>query len=74
VARRPPHPRVPWNEHGDHVAASSSDAAIRAHANRFAKPQDAAGTYVAVPSRSWKPTPVEVDTVTTVKLGEAVTA
>lgn len=50
------------------IEAHNAAAAIRAHAEALGG--DATGTYVAVPSRSWKPTPVTVETTTQIKLGD----
>lgn len=60
----------------DNVQAHSSDHAIRVYAEQaIAKKQLANGTVlVAVPARSWKPTPITVATTTTIKLGGAPTA
>lgn len=49
------------------IDANNAEHAIRVHAE---KSQDS-GTFIAVPSRSWKPVPVTIETQTVIKLGEA---
>lgn len=54
------------------VAATDSTAAIRAYATDTwpsGEPVGATGTYVAVPSRSWKLTAVTVKTETRILIG-----
>lgn len=53
------------------VAASSAEQAIRAHVAAVAAVDERAGRYVAVPSRSWKPVTVAVETTTRVTLKDA---
>lgn len=48
------------------VPATSGQAAIKQHAAKAGA--EAAGTYIAVPSRSFMETTVKVETTTTVKL------
>lgn len=52
------------------VGANSAEHAIRIHCTEaLQKPKaDAGGMYVAVPSRSWKTTPVNAETKTILKL------
>jgi hypothetical protein len=50
-----------WRERGAPLEAHSGEAAIRKHAAD-------AGTFVAVPARSWKPVTVEVETTRQIKL------
>ena len=59
-----------WEQHGDPISAHSADAAIRAIVTEHGwKPSDGTtGTYVAIPARSWKPTHVEIQQTTTLKL------
>lgn len=52
-----------WNEEGK-VTAAGAEAAVRAHAERAG-----AGTYAAVPVRSWKPTTVVEKTETRLVFG-----
>lgn len=55
-----------WSQIGpDVVNATSAEAAIRTVV--IARELD--GVYVAVPARSWNPTPVKVETTKTVKVG-----
>jgi hypothetical protein len=49
-----------WHDIGT-TEASSADAAIR-------RVVDSAGTYVAVPARSWKPVTVRTETQTVIRL------
>jgi hypothetical protein len=49
----------------DGVEAHSAEAAIRTHVAQA----KTTGTFVAIPERSWKPTPVTVETQTVVKVG-----
>lgn len=55
-----------WAEHGDHIRATSSTAAIRKHVDE--RKADA-GSFIAIPARSFKATDVKVETKTTIKLG-----
>jgi hypothetical protein len=55
-----------WAEHGDHIRASSSSAAIRKHVDER---KAEAGSFIAIPARSFKATGVKVETKTTIKLG-----
>lgn len=63
-----------WKERGPGpYRAASAEAAIRAHLDR--NPVDGkefvnegAGTYVAIPARSWKPVTVKTETKTVVTL------
>lgn len=48
------------------VTASSAENAIRHVAGRIT-PDNAADTFVAVPSRSWKPVTVRAETTTVIK-------
>lgn len=50
-----------WARIGQAIAKDAADA-IRATCN------DEPGTYLAIPSRSWKPITVRVETVTRIKL------
>jgi hypothetical protein len=50
------------------VEATSAEGAIRKH---IAKTRAEGGTFVAVPSRSWKPTVVTVETQTVIRIGGA---
>lgn len=52
-----------WVQAGENVKAYSSEAAV--------KSLEAAGTYVAVPARSWKPVKVSAVQSVTLKLEEA---
>jgi len=52
------------------VTARSADQAVRDVAAKLAD-KDQAGTFVAIPSRSFKPVTVKKETVTTLKLEEA---
>jgi hypothetical protein len=52
-----------WSDSGKPVKARSAEAAIRS--------VGAEGTYVAIPSRSFKPVTVKAEVVTTLKLEEA---
>lgn len=59
-----------WREDGPHQSAHSAEQAIRQAAELRAENDiDVAGDYVAVPLRSWKPTPVSAEVQTTIKLG-----
>ena len=50
---------------------SSRKAALRAFIAKDAPvlTEDTGGTYVAVPARSWSPTPVEAEVQTRIKIG-----
>lgn len=52
------------------VKANSSEAAIR----WYVKSTNEAGVYTATPTRSWKPTAVQVETTTTINFGVPVAA
>ncbi len=52
----------------DKYEAPSAEAAIRAYCKKHG---DLAGTYVAVPSRSWKPVTVKAETTTVLRLEDA---
>jgi hypothetical protein len=56
-----------WEVVARDVAAASAEAAIKAHSEK--QPDSAAGIYVAVPARSWKPSSVKVETQTIMKVG-----
>jgi hypothetical protein len=60
-----------WTEHGDHVAGTNPSQAIRKHLAQFPE-KNPAGTFVAIPTRSFKPVTVKTETVTTLKLEEAL--
>lgn len=63
-----------WEIASKSVTANNSDQAVRAHAETIAADQttyDGAGTYIAVPARSWKPVTVKVDTKTILTLQDA---
>jgi hypothetical protein len=59
-----------WEIVARDVAANSAEHAIRLHCTEALKgpKADAGGMYVAVPSRSWKTTPVKAETKTILKL------
>lgn len=60
-----------WKQHRT-VTARSADQAIRDHLKTAGgTPVNADGTYLAIPSRSFKPVTVKTETVTTLKLEEA---
>lgn len=54
-----------WKTIFPNVEARSSEHAVKAASN------GTAGTYVAIPSRSWKPVKVSVETVKRVRLEDA---
>ncbi|HEX5370049.1 MAG TPA: hypothetical protein VFY10_11595 [Dehalococcoidia bacterium] len=57
-----------WKDRGT-VAAASARAALRKHMAAKATANDQAGLeLVAIPTRSWQPVKVTVETTTTVKL------
>ncbi len=67
-------PTVPawtWAIENSNVPAPSAEAAIRLACKTDDTP---AGTYVAVPARSWKPVTVQAVQTTTLKLEEATGA
>jgi len=57
-----------WNEHSEQEA-HNADAAIRA---AYMKSSDRVLAMVAIPARSWKPTPIRIETVTKVVLGDTL--
>ncbi len=52
----------------ENIAAGNAEAAIRAHVAKNGGPAVPV-SYIAVPSRSWKPVTVSVETKTVLKLG-----
>jgi hypothetical protein len=64
----PTEPRAPgWILHNESCRAASAEAAIR-----LSIADENPGTYVAIPSRSWKPIKVTVTRQTVIKLGGSV--
>lgn len=65
-----------WKEHGDRIAATSAEVAIRKHAEAIksaADPRDPRNprTFIAVPARSFQPVKVTAEVQTTIKLATA---
>lgn len=56
-----------WMQIGEAQPATSAEGAIRAVAAKL-KPEAQAGTYVAVPQRSWKPVQVRAEQTIVLKL------
>jgi hypothetical protein len=52
-----------------HVSAVNAEAAIRYFVGSINTTSDKEGEFVAVPSRSWKPTVVKVETQTVIRIG-----
>ena len=59
-----------WAEHAK-TNARSAEAAIRDTVSANETDSGGAGTYVAIPARSWNPVAANVQTVTTLKLESA---
>lgn len=63
-----------WEIASKSVTANNSDQAVRAHAETIAADQtthDGAGTYIAIPARSWQPVTVKIDTKTVLTISDA---
>jgi hypothetical protein len=59
-----------WVEVGDVIRAASANGAIRAALSGVGdRDVPAGGMFVAVPLRSWKPQPVEIETRQQLKIG-----
>lgn len=58
-----------WHSVIDGIEAYSANAAIKAAVSKLAK-TDQSGTFVAVPSRSWRPVSVEAKTTVQLELTE----
>lgn len=57
-----------WRVENSNVPAASAEAAIRLACKTDSTP---AGTYVAIPARSWKPVTVQAEQTTILKLESA---
>lgn len=62
-----------WKEHGDRISSTSSETAIRKHAESIKAAPDprTPRTFVAVPARSFQPVRVTAEVQTTIKLSSS---
>ncbi|HVS85640.1 MAG TPA: hypothetical protein VHD91_08405 [Gaiellaceae bacterium] len=69
VILRQPDPADDYVLVAEGILGHSAEHVLRQHAS---KPEvDVAGTFVAIPTRSWRPQTIAVETTRTVKIGGA---